>query len=84
MLNFKTHRSKREYDAYEKGLQRDLWKHFKLAGSLEKKNRNRIIKTINDHGFPAFSGSCSEIYLEKCFKKWRKICHGEIYFWRNL
>lgn len=32
-------------------------------------DRNRIIKTINDYGYPAFSGSCSEIYLEKCFKK---------------
>ena len=35
-------------------------------------DRNRIIKTINDLGFPAFSGSCSEIYLEKCFKKINK------------
>lgn len=35
-------------------------------------DRNRIIKTINDNGFPAFSGSCSEIYLEKCFKKINK------------
>ena len=35
-------------------------------------DRNRIIKTINEQGFPAFSGSCSEIYLEKCFKKINK------------
>lgn len=27
----------------------------------------RIISEIMDLGYPAFSGSCSEIYLEKCF-----------------
>ena len=31
-------------------------------------NRSRIIKEINNLNLPAFSGSCSEIYLEKCFK----------------
>jgi len=31
-------------------------------------SRDRIIYEINSKGFPAFSGSCSEIYLEKCFK----------------
>ena len=31
-------------------------------------SRDRIIKEINDLGFPAFSGSCSEIYLERCFR----------------
>ena len=31
-------------------------------------NRDRIISTINDLGYPAFHGGCSEIYLEKCFK----------------
>ena len=30
-------------------------------------NRDRIISEINSKGFPAFQGSCSEIYLEKCF-----------------
>jgi dTDP-4-amino-4,6-dideoxygalactose transaminase len=30
-------------------------------------DRNRIINEIVDRGFPAFSGSCSEIYLEKAF-----------------
>ena len=55
MSNFKTNRSKREHAAYEKGLQRDLWKHFKLAGSLEKKNRNRIIKNlINEENLKNF------------------------------
>ena len=33
-------------------------------------NRDRVISEINEEGFPAFSGSCSEIYLEKCFKKY--------------
>ena len=32
-------------------------------------SRNRIIDEINSQGYPAFSGSCSEIYLEKAFKK---------------
>ena len=30
-------------------------------------SRDRIIAEINAAGFPAFSGSCSEIYLEKVF-----------------
>lgn len=29
--------------------------------------RDRIIKEINDEGVPCFSGSCSEVYLEKAF-----------------
>ena len=32
-------------------------------------SRDRIIKEINIKGFPAFQGSCSEIYLEKCFSE---------------
>lgn len=34
-------------------------------------NRDRIIKEINDLGYPAFHGSGSEIYLEKCFKNFK-------------
>ena len=30
--------------------------------------RDRIISEINDRGVPCFSGSCSEIYLEKAFE----------------
>ena len=33
-------------------------------------NRDRIIKEIQDLGVPIFSGSCSEIYLEKCLRKY--------------
>ena len=36
---------------------------------LEGWNRERIIYEINESGFPAFSGSCSELYKEKCFRK---------------
>lgn len=43
--------------------------YLNLQALSSEWDRNRIIKTINEHGFPAFSGSCSEIYLEKCFKK---------------
>ena len=32
-------------------------------------SRERIIFAIRDKGFPAFSGSCSEIYLEKSIIK---------------
>ena len=31
--------------------------------------RERIINEIRKKSYPAFSGSCSEIYLEKCFFK---------------
>ncbi len=30
-------------------------------------DRNRIMQTIRDSGVPCYSGSCSEIYLEKAF-----------------
>ena len=33
-------------------------------------SRERIIREINQEKFPAFSGSCSEIYLEKCFQEY--------------
>ena len=44
--------------------------YFYLIPNLIKTSwsRNRIIKEINNSGFKAFSGSCSEIYKEKCFK----------------
>ncbi|MCH6257893.1 DegT/DnrJ/EryC1/StrS aminotransferase family protein [Puniceicoccaceae bacterium K14] len=32
-------------------------------------NRDRIINEINALGVPCYSGSCSEVYLEKAFKK---------------
>ena len=33
--------------------------------SLRGWSRDRIIKEINKLGIPCFSGSCSEVYLEK-------------------
>jgi dTDP-4-amino-4,6-dideoxygalactose transaminase len=30
-------------------------------------NRDRVMNSITAEGVPAFSGSCSEIYLERCF-----------------
>ena len=30
--------------------------------------RDRILAEISSLGYPAFTGSCSEIYLEKCFR----------------
>lgn len=36
-------------------------------------SRDRIIQALNDAGVPAYSGSCSEVYLEKAFDNtpWR-------------
>ena len=31
-------------------------------------SRDRILSKITELGYPSFSGSCSEIYLEKCFQ----------------
>lgn len=31
-------------------------------------SRDRIVSEIREAGFPAYQGSCSEIYLEKCFQ----------------
>ncbi len=38
-------------------------------------NRDRIMNEINELGVPCFSGSCSEVYLEKAFDNtgWRPI-----------
>ena len=33
-------------------------------------NRERIIAEIRAKNYPAFSGGCSEVYLENCFKKY--------------
>ena len=35
---------------------------------LDGWSRDRIVYEINSIGFPAFHGSCSEIYLETCFQ----------------
>lgn len=38
-------------------------------------SRDRIIEEINAHGVPCYSGSCSEVYLEKAFDDtgWRPL-----------
>ena len=49
------------------------WYKFYVFLNLEYLNpnwtRDRIISEISKKGFPAFSGSCSEIYKEKCISK---------------
>ena len=30
-------------------------------------SRDKIMSEINSHGVPCFSGSCSEVYIEKAF-----------------
>jgi len=38
-------------------------------------SRDRIVDAIQAEGVPCFSGSCSEIYLEKAFPiEWRPVC----------
>jgi len=57
-------------------LTEDLNQHawYKFYAYLEPKallsdwTRDRIINEINNIGMPAFSGSCSEIYLENAFR----------------
>lgn len=39
------------------------------AALKESWNRDRIMAEINARGVPCFSGSCSEVYLEKAFDK---------------
>ena len=46
--------------------------YLKKDSLLPEWNRERIIDEINNQSYPAFSGSCSEIYLEKCFVKYQK------------
>ena len=44
-----------------------FYAYLDLKKLLKGWDRDKIIATINKEGYPAFSGSCSEIYLEKCF-----------------
>ncbi len=37
----------------------------RIEGNAEQ--RDRIMQQINERGVPCFSGSCSEVYLEKAF-----------------
>ena len=49
--------------------------HYKFYAYLIKDfllsdwDKSKIINEIRNSGFPCFEGSCSEVYLEKCFKK---------------
>ena len=45
-----------------------FYAYIKPQNLLSDWSRDRVIHEITSRGFPAFSGSCSEIYLEKCFK----------------
>ena len=43
--------------------------YIKVDSLSKDWSRERIIEEIKRENLPAFSGSCSEIYLEKCFRK---------------
>ena len=53
------------------------YKYYAFVRPENLKNgwdRDRILATINAEGIPCFSGSCSEIYLEKAFREeWRPL-----------
>ena len=55
-----------------KGNFKHAWYKFHCylnkSALLDGWDRDRILDEINQYGYPAFAGSCSEIYLEKCFK----------------
>tara|TARA_B100000579_G_scaffold352723_1_gene307211 strand:+ start:31548 stop:32720 length:1173 start_codon:yes stop_codon:yes gene_type:complete len=42
--------------------------HIDKESFLEDWSRDRIVDEISKKGFPIFTGSCSEIYMENCFK----------------
>ena len=44
-----------------------LYVYLDLKYIKDDWNRDKIIKEIVKDGFPAFSGSCSELYMENCF-----------------
>ncbi len=52
-----THAAYKCYVFVEPGMLKDGW------------DRDRIMDEINSQGVPCFSGSCSEVYLEKAFDK---------------
>lgn len=59
-------------DSRESGLCRHAYYKYYVYLKLEKIvsgwDRNRIIEAINNAGVPCYSGSCSEVYLEKAFE----------------
>ena len=42
---------------------------MKSEALAEGWSRDRILSEIASFGYPALSGSCSEIYLERCFQQ---------------
>ena len=51
-------------------IEHAAYKCYVFVKSMELKNgwdRDKIIKEINSLGVPCYSGSCSEVYLEKAF-----------------
>jgi len=54
------------------GITHAWYKHYALVrpeALAPGWSRDRILSEITEVGYPAFSGSCSEIYLEKCFQE---------------
>jgi dTDP-4-amino-4,6-dideoxygalactose transaminase len=49
------------------GCQHAAYKCYVFVDGNQKQ-RDRIMSRINEKGVPCFSGSCSEVYLEKAFK----------------
>ena len=47
-------------------------------------SRERVIEEIKQENLPAYSGSCSEIYLEKCFQKYSNSYNERLINARSL
>lgn len=55
-----------------KGIYHAYYKHYVYVRPEKLKpgwDRDRIMMAVGELGIPCFSGSCSEIYLEKAFEK---------------
>ena len=44
-------------------------KFIKSSNQRELDRIEKIVQEINSRGVPCYSGSCSEVYLEKAFKR---------------
>ena len=58
--------------------------YIKVDSLSKDWSRERIIEEIKRENLPAFSGSCSEIYLEKCFQKYSNSYNKRLINARSL
>ena len=64
--------NEKSWEFYNAGNVHAAYKCYLFVKDEELKSgwsRDRIIQEINSRGVPCYSGSCSEVYLEKAFKR---------------